>query len=74
MEHEGEGDTSDWSAYNNLQRPAKETGRLGNKRINGDYPDCSIINIGQNNNKSPGDLRRFAVNQTPVRNHRLTFM
>ena len=37
-----------------------------------DYPDNSIIKIGQNTEKSPGDLRRLAVTQTPTRNHQLT--
>ena len=34
----------------------------------------SIIENGQNTKKSPGDLRRLAVTQTPVKNHRLTLM
>ena len=34
--------------------------------IRGDHRDYTIINIGQNTEKSPRDLRRFAVNQTPV--------
>ena len=46
------------------------TGRLGNKRTNGDHPNCSIIKIGQNTEKSPGDLRRLAVTQSLVRNYR----
>ena len=29
------------------------------------------MKIGQNTEKSPGDLRKFAVTQTPVRNHQL---
>ena len=33
-----------------------------------------IIENGQNTEKSPGDLRRFAVTQTPVKNHQLTLM
>ena len=32
-----------------------------------DHPDYSIIKICQNTEKSPGDLRRPAVPQTPVR-------
>ena len=28
-----------------------------------------IIEIGQNTEKSPGDLRRLAVTQTPVKDH-----
>ena len=33
-----------------------------------------IIKIGQNTEKSPGDLKRLAVTQTPVRNHWLTLV
>ena len=43
---------------------------LGNKRTRGDHPNNSI-KIGQNTEKSPGDLRRFVFTQTLVRNHRL---
>ena len=46
-------------------------GGLGNKRMCGEHPNYSIIGIGQNTEKSPGDLRKLAVTQTPVRNHRL---
>ena len=60
MEHQSYGD--------------KGTGGLGNKRWGGDYPDYSIIEIGQNTNISPGDLRRFAVNQTSVRSHQLSLV
>ena len=37
-------------------------------------PNYSIIENGQNIEKSPGDLRRLAVTQTPVRNHQLDLM
>ena len=50
------------------------TGGLGNKRTSGDHPNHSIIKIGQNTEKSSGDLRRLAVIQTSVRNHRLTLV
>ena len=43
------------------------TGGLGNKMTNGDYPNNSIIKIDQNTEKSPGDLKRLAVTQTPVK-------
>ena len=33
--------------------------------MSGDHPNYSIIENGQNT-KSPGDLRRLAVAQTPV--------
>ena len=34
----------------------------------------TIIVIGQNTEKSPGDLKRLAVTQTPVRNRQLMLM
>ena len=42
--------------------------------VSGDYPNDSIIENGQNTVKSPGDLRRLAVTQTPVTKHQLTMM
>ena len=45
----------------------KGTRKLRNERISRDYPDYSIIKIGQNTEKNLGDLRRLAVTQTPVR-------
>ena len=53
-------------------RPGKESGRIGNRRTNRSHPNYTIVKIGQNNNKSPGDLSRLTVAQTPVRNHQLT--
>ena len=49
-------------------------GRFGNKRMTGDHANYSIIEISQNTEESPGDLKRLAVNQTPVRNHQLTMV
>ena len=72
MEHESDGNTNyNWSPWSNLQRIGKSAGRLGNKRASRDHPDFNIIKIGQNTEKSPGDLRKHAVTQTPVRNHQL---
>ena len=48
----------------------KGTGLLRNQMMGGD----SIIAIGQNTEVSPEDLRRVAVTQTPMSNHRLTLM
>ena len=36
--------------------------------------DYYIIENGQNTEKSPGDLRRIAVTQTPVKDRQLTLM
>ena len=44
------------------------------KRGSGDHPNYNIIEIGQNTEKSPGDLRRLAVSQTPIKDHQLTLM
>ena len=53
---------------------AKGTRRLGNLWTSRDHSSYSIIKIGQNTKKSPGDLRRLDVTQTPVRNHQLTIV
>ena len=50
-----------------LQRIYTWTGSLGNNRTSGDYLNYYIIEIGQNTWKNPGDLRRLAVSQTPVK-------
>ena len=52
----------------------KGTGGLGRWWMSGDHPNDSIFENGQNTKKSPGDLRRLAVTQTPVKNHRLKLM
>ena len=43
-------------------------------RTSGDHPNDSIFENGQNTKKSSGDLRRIAVTQTPVKNHRILLM
>ena len=35
------------------------------------HPNYSIVKLGQNTEKSPGDLRRLAVTQTPVKDLQL---
>ena len=45
----------------NPQKIGIGTGGFGNKRTSEDYPDYSIIKIGQDTEKSPGDVRRLAV-------------
>ena len=47
---------------------------LGSWRTSGDPPNDRIIENGQKTKKSPGHLRRLAVTQTPMKNHRLTLM
>ncbi len=48
--------------------------RLGSWRTGGDHPNYSIFENGQNTKKSPGDLKRLAVTQTPVKTHQLILM
>ena len=63
---------------NNLQRlvchKTQTTYQLRKNSTIRDYPDYRIIKIGQNTPKSPGDLRRLAVIQTPVKDHQLMLM
>ena len=48
-----------------IKRFVQEIGELGNKRTSRDHQNNSIIKIGQNTEKSPGDLRKHAAAQTP---------
>ena len=57
-----------WYIY---QISGKRTRRLGNNGTGEDCPNDGIIEIGQNTEKSPGDLRRLAVTQPPVENQRV---
>ena len=52
----------------------KWTGGLGNKRTSRDHSNYNITEIGQNTEKSPGDLRRLTITQTPVKDHQPTLM
>ena len=52
----------------------KRTGRFGNQRKSRDYLNYYLIGIAQNTEKSPGDLRRRAVTQTPGKVLELTLM
>ena len=70
MEHEGDSDTNcNWHTQNNPQTLGKSTGRIENLRMSRDQPNYSIVKIGQNTKKNPGDFRRLAVTQTPVKDH-----
>ena len=75
MEHESDVDTNcNWCSWYSHQRIGTKTGGLENKMTRGDHPNDGIIDISQNTEKSPEDLRRLAVTQTPVRTHRLTLV
>ena len=75
MEHESDVYTNyNWCSWYSHQRINKGTGGLGNKRTSGDHLNYCIIEIGLNTEKGPGDLRRLAVTQTPVKDHQLMLM
>ena len=63
-----------WSSRYSYKIIGSRTGGLGYRVKSRDHPNNSIDKIGQNTEKSPGDLMRFTVTQTPVRNHRLTLV
>ena len=52
----------------------KRIGAVENWRTNQDDPDYSIVTTGWNMEKSPGDLRKLAVTQTPVKYQQLTMV
>ena len=52
----------------------KRPGGLGSWQTDRDYPNDSITENSLNTEKSPGDLRRLAVTQTPVKDHQLILM
>ena len=75
VEHAGDNYTNcNWCVWNSNWRITKGTGGLRSWWTSGDHPNDMIIENGQNSEKSPGDLRRLAVTQTPVKNHQLTLM
>ena len=70
MEHEGDNYTNrDWCFWFSHQRIIKGTGELGGRRTSGDHSNYSIVQNGQNTEKSPGDLMRLAVTRTPEKDH-----
>ena len=61
MKHKDDDDTNcNWYTQNNSQKIGKGTGRFRSQRRSGDY---NIIKIGQNTEKSPGDLRTLGITQ-----------
>ena len=73
IEHENDDNTNcNWCTRYCNKMIGTRAGRLGNKRMSGDHPNYSTFKISQNTERSPGDMRRLAVTQTPVENHQLT--
>ena len=75
MEHAGDNYTNcNWCVWNSNYRITKGAGGHGSWQTSVDHPNDSIIENGQNTEKSHGDLRRLAVTQSPVKDHQLTLM
>ena len=75
MEYEGYSGTNfRWFTWKNPQRINKGTWRLRNQWASRDLADDGMIKIGQNTKKSPGDLKKLAITQIPVRNRDLTLV
>ena len=75
MEHESEGYANcKYRAWYSYQRFGTMTGGLRNKRTCSGHQYNSIVEIGQNTKKSPRDMKRLAVAQTPVKNHQITLV
>ena len=61
MEHESDGDAKcNLCASYSHQKIGQGTGRIGNNHSSGDHSNDSIVKIGKNTEKSPGDLRKLA--------------
>ena len=61
-EHERDSNSNcNWCVRYSHRRICTETGGLGNKQTSGDNPDYSIIKIGPNTEKNPGNLKRLRL-------------
>ena len=68
VEHESDVYTnSNWCSWYSHRRIIKRTRGLGNKRTCGDHQNYFTAEIGQNTEKSPGDLRILADIKTSVK-------
>ena len=60
--------------YIDLARELKKAVEHESWRTGRNYPNDNIAENGQNTEKNPGELRKLAVTQTPVKIHQLTLM
>ena len=75
LEHECDDYTNcNWCSWYSYQRIDTRTEGLGNNRTSRDHPNYCIIEISQNAEKSPGDLRRIGATQTSGKDHQLTLI
>ena len=52
----------------------KKLEELGNNRSNGDNLNYCFIEIDQNTKKSPGDLKKLFITQTPLKTYQPTLV
>ena len=57
-----------------LKGLGKKIGGIGNQKKNRDIPVYSIVEIDQNTEKAPRDLKKPAVTQTPMKDHHMLFV
>ena len=74
MKPENDGDNCNWCSWNDLLRTYKRAGWLRYQRISRDHPEYSISKISKKIETSPGDIRKLAFTQTPVKNHQLSLV
>ena len=65
---------SKWCAGKNPQKFNKRTGIHRILRTGREHPAWRMVKIGQDTEKSPGDLRSLAVTQTSVKDNHLTLV
>ena len=63
-----------WCSWYSHQNIDTKTEEIGNNRTSGNHPNYCFIEIGQNIEKSPRNLRRLTVTQISVKDHQLTLM
>ena len=64
----------DFTFENDFITCGRNIGAIGNQRKNWDHQDCMIVEINQNTQKSPGNLRKLGVTQTPVKDNQQTLV
>ena len=73
MKRDGDSETNcNWHVWNSPQRLGNRIRRLGNQRTNQDHPVYVTVEISQNTEKRPVDLKRLALTRTPAKDPQLT--
>ena len=74
-EHGGDGDINgNLCNWNYSQRLVKVAGGVRNQRTSAHHTNYSIVEVGQNTERCPGDLGKLHVTQISVTDHQLTLV